>query len=315
MIVKHRRLGNSKLQVSEIGLGCNNFGYVKNLGIEETRRIIDKAIDCGINFLDTSDSYGHSEEYIGKVLGERRRGIVLATKFGSQLDAEGKKKGASRNYIMSAIEASLTRLKTDWIDLYQLHRPDPNTTVEETLRALDDLIQQGKVRYLGCSNLSAEQLREAESTAERNKLRKFITSQDEYSLLVRDIERELLPVVEQFGMSELPYFPLASGMLTGKYQRGRTHPPGSRLAEKQGLGDKYATDANWDKVEKLETFAKARGRSLLELAFAWLLAHPVVGSVIAGATTPLQVEANSRAAEWKLSTEELAEIDAITSRP
>jgi aryl-alcohol dehydrogenase-like predicted oxidoreductase len=310
--VNKQRLGNSELEVSEIGLGCNNFGYVKALDVHETRRIVHRAFDCGINFFDTSDSYGHSEEFLGQVLGNHRSRIVLATKFGSQLDTEGKKKGASRRYIMSAVDASLSRLKTEWIDLYQLHRPDPDTPIDETLHALEHLIQQGKVRYIGCSNLSAEQLIEAEDAAIRLKLHHFITSQDEYSLLVRDIGKELMPAIEKFGMSELPYFPLASGLLTGKYQRNHEHPPGTRLAEKPGLRERYAIAENFDKVEKLNEFAQRQGHTLLELAFSWLLSHKTVGSVIAGATKPERVESNSKAGTWRLSAEEMAEVDRIT---
>ncbi len=309
----HRRLGNSELEVSEIGLGCNNFGYVKALDVNETRRIVHRAFDCGINFLDTSDSYGHSEEFLGQILGSHRPHIVLATKFGSQLDTEATKKGASRRYVFSAVEASLSRLKTDWIDLYQLHRPDPDTSIEETLGALSALQQQGKVRYIGCSNFSAEQLVEAHDAAQRLGLERFVTSQDEYSLLARDLDTDLLPAIEKFGMSELPYFPLASGLLTGKYQRQQEHPTGTRLAEKPALAERYATPENWDVVEKLSAFASRHGHTLLELAFSWLLSHQVVGSVIAGATKPEQVESNSKAANWKLTAEELVEIDAITS--
>lgn len=307
-----RRLGNSELEVSEIGLGCNNFGYVKALDVHETRRIVHRAFDCGINFFDTSDSYGHSEEFLGQILGNHRPRVILATKFGSQLDSEGKKKGASRTYILSAVDATLSRLKTDWIDLYQLHRPDPHTPIEETLRALDQLVQQGKVRFIGCSNLSADQVSEAEDTSTRLGLTHFVSSQDEYSLLVHDIENELLPAIEKFEMSELPYFPLASGLLTGKYKRQQEHPPDSRLAHKPGLGEKYATSENFDKVEKLSAFANRQGHALLELAFSWLLSHKAIGSVIAGATKPEQVEANSAAGAWKLSADELAEVDSIT---
>lgn len=307
-----RKLGRSELQVSEIGLGCNNFGYVKALDVKETRRIVHRALDCGINFLDTSDSYGHSEEFLGEILGSHRSRIVLATKFGSPLDPEGKKKGASQRYIFSAVEASLSRLKTEWIDLYQLHRPDPDTLIEETLRALTLLVQQGKVRYVGCSNLSAEQLVEAQEAAKRLGLQPFVSSQDEYSLLVRDLETDRLPVIEKFGMSELPYFPLASGLLTGKYKREQEHPADSRLAQKPGLGERYATPENWDKVEKLTAFAERQGHTLLELAFSWLLSHKAVASVIAGATKPQQVEANSRAGSWQLTPDELAEVDRIT---
>jgi aryl-alcohol dehydrogenase-like predicted oxidoreductase len=309
--MKKRTIGNTELQVSEIGLGCNNFGYVKNLDLEGTRQVVDKAIECGINFFDTSDSYGHSEEFLGKILGARRNQIMLATKFGSQLDTEGKKKGASRAYIMSAVQSSLSRLNTEWIDLYQLHRPDPATPIEETLRALDDLVKQGKVRYIGCSNFSAAQLQQAERTASGNRLAHFVSSQDEYSLLVRDIEREQLTLIEQFGMSELPYFPLASGLLTGKYKRHQPHPHGSRLAEKQALVERYGTQSNWEKVERLSDFANKRGRSLLDLAFSWLLSRPAVASVIAGATRPEQVECNASAGQWKLGSEELHEIDRI----
>ncbi len=310
--MNQRKLGNSDLHVSEIGLGCNNFGYVKALDVNETRRIVHRAFDCGINFLDTSDSYGHSEEFLGQTLGSHRSRIVLATKFGSQLDTEGKKKGASHRYVFSAVEASLSRLKTDWIDLYQLHRPDPETPIEETLRALNTLIEAGKVRYIGCSNLSEEQLAEAHETAERLGLKQFVTSQDEYSLLLRDIETGLLPAIEKFAMSELPYFPLASGLLTGKYKRREEHPADSRLAQKPALNERYATSENWSKVEKLSAFAQRHGHSLLELAFSWLLSHRVVGSVIAGATKPEQVDANSKAGIWKLSPDELAEVDRIS---
>lgn len=307
-----RRLGNSELEVSEIGLGCNNFGYVKALDINETRRIVHRAFDCGINFLDTSDSYGYSEEFLGQILGSHRSRIVLATKFGSQLDTDSKKKGASQRYIFSAVEASLSRLKTDWIDLYQLHRPDPDTPIEETLRALTTLVEQGKVRFIGCSNLSTEQLTEATEASTRLGLKQFISSQDEYSLLVREIEADLLPAIEKFGMSELPYFPLASGMLTGKYKRHQEHPPGTRLADKPGLAKRYATPDHWDKVETLSAFATTHGHSLLELAFSWLLSQKTVGSVIAGATKPEQVESNSKTGSWRLSQTELAEIDRIT---
>jgi aryl-alcohol dehydrogenase-like predicted oxidoreductase len=312
--VKHRTLGKSGVQVSVVGLGCNNFGYVASMDVEASRKVIDKAIEAGIDFFDTSDSYGSSEEILGEVLGERRKKIVLATKFGSQLDQEGKKKGASRAYIFSAVESSLRRLRTDWIDLYQLHRPDPNTPMEETLRALDDLVREGKVRHIGCSNLSAAQLMEAQTIAETNQLHGFVSSQDEYSLLVRDMERELLPVVEKYGMAELPYFPLASGLLTGKYKKGQPAPKGSRLDAKKNLAERYLHHANLEKVERLDQYAKEHGHTLLELAFSWLLAHPAVASVIAGATKPEQVEKNAKAANWELSAEELAEIDRVTGR-
>jgi aryl-alcohol dehydrogenase-like predicted oxidoreductase len=310
--VKHRKIGTSDLEVSVIGLGCNNFGYVANMDVEASRRVIDKAIDSGINFLDTSDSYGTSEDILGEVLGERRRKIILATKFGSKPNASGEKSGASRSYVMSEVEESLGRLRTDYIDLYQIHYPDPKTPIEETLRALDDLVKSGKVRYIGCSNFSAAQLKEAETTASEKGLTMFVSSQDEYSLLVRDIERDMLPLIEQYGMSELPYFPLASGLLTGKYQKGQPAPKGSRLGEKQGLADKYHSEANLEKVERLRRFAEERGHSLLGLAFSWLLSHKAVASVIAGATKPEQVEANAKADDWNLTQDELNQVNEIT---
>jgi len=310
--VKHRKIGKSDLQVSVIGLGCNNFGYVANMDVEASRRVIDKAIDSGINFLDTSDSYGTSEDILGEVLGERRRKIILATKFGSKPNASGEKSGASRSYVLSEVEESLRRLRTDYIDLYQIHYPDPKTPIEETLRALDDLVKSGKVRYIGCSNFSAGQLGEAETTASEKGLAMFVSSQDEYSLLVREIERDLLPVIEPYGMSELPYFPLASGLLTGKYRQGQPAPKGSRLGEKQSLADKYHSEANLEKVGRLRRFAEERGHSLLELAFSWLLSHNVVASVIAGATKPEQVEANGKAGDWNLTQDELNQVDEIT---
>jgi aryl-alcohol dehydrogenase-like predicted oxidoreductase len=310
--VKHRKIGKSDLQVSVIGLGCNNFGYVANMDVEASRRVIDKAIDSGINFLDTSDSYGTSEDILGEVLGERRRKIILATKFGSKPNASGEKSGASRSYVLSEVEESLRRLRTDYIDLYQIHYPDPKTPIEETLRALDDLVKSGKVRYIGCSNFSAGQLGEAETTASEKGLAMFVSSQDEYSLLVREIERDLLPVIEPYGMSELPYFPLASGLLTGKYKKGQPAPKGSRLGEKQSLADKYHSEANLEKVGRLRRFAEERGHSLLELAFSWLLSHNVVASVIAGATKPEQVEANAKAGDWNLTQDELNQVDEIT---
>jgi aryl-alcohol dehydrogenase-like predicted oxidoreductase len=310
--VKHRKLGKSELQVSVVGLGCNNFGFVANMDVESSRQVIDKAIAVGVDFFDTSDSYGSSEEILGEVLGERRKKIVLATKVGGKQNPDGQKLGASRSYILAEVEESLRRLRTDWIDLYQIHYPDPKTPIEETLRALDDLVKQGKVRYIGCSNFSAAQLNEAQKTAADKKLAGFVSSQDEYSLVMRAIERELLPAIERHGMGELPYFPLASGLLTGKYKPGKPAPSGTRLAAKQVWADKYQTAANLEKVARLEQFASQRGHTLLELAFSWLLAKPEVASVIAGATKPEQIEKNAKAAAWELSAEELAEVDRIT---
>ncbi len=313
-----RNLGRSGLRVSAIGLGCNNFGM--RIDLEATRRVVHKALDLGITLFDTADIYGNrggSETMLGQVLGERRRDIVLATKFGMSMDppeqaATGPQKGGSRRYIMKAVEDSLRRLRTDWIDLYQLHQPDPLTPMEETLRALDDLIHQGKVRYIGCSNLPAWQVVEAEWTARHLGINAFVSCQDEYSLLVRGIERELVPAVQVYGLGLLPYFPLASGLLTGKYQRDTPPPADTRMATLQNLSARYLTEQNWDTTEQLRAFAGRRGHSLLELAFSWLLARPQVASVIAGATRPEQLEQNVAAGDWRLSTDELAEVDAIS---
>ncbi len=306
-----RKLGSSTLEVSVVGLGGNNFGG--RIDFAATGRVVHKAIDLGINLIDTADSYGDkggSEEWLGRILGEKRKQIVLATKFGLPMD--GELGGASRRYIMHAVEASLKRLNTHWIDLYQLHRPDPQTPIEETLRALDDLIQQGKVRFIGCSNLSAQQVAEAQATAQQHGLSAFVSCQDEYSMLVRNVERELVPTAKALGLGLLPYFPLASGLLSGKYKRGASLPPGSRLSKIARHAQRFASERNWRIVGELEAFAARRGHTLLELAFSWLLRDEVVASVIAGATTPQQVEQNVRAAGWKLSAEDLAEIDRIT---
>lgn len=314
-----RNLGRSGLRVSAIGLGCNNFGM--RIDLEATRRVVYKALDLGITLFDTADIYGNrggSETMLGQVLGERRRDIVLATKFGMPMDAPeaaatGTQKGASRRYIFKAVEDSLKRLRTDWIDLYQLHQPDPLTPIEETLSALDDLIHQGKVRYIGCSNLPAWQVVEAEWTARHLGLNAFASCQDEYSLLVRRIEAELVPATRAYGLGLLPYFPLASGLLTGKYDRHSSLPADTRMAAMQNLASRYLTDQNWNVTEKLRAFAAQRGRTLLELAMSWLLSRPQVTSVIAGATRPEQLEQNVKAGNWSLSAEELAEIDAITN--
>jgi aryl-alcohol dehydrogenase-like predicted oxidoreductase len=311
--MQKRRLGNSTLEVSVVGLGGNNFGG--RIEFEASQRTVHAALDLGINLIDTADSYGNkggSEEALGQILGDRRKQIVLATKFGLAMDAAGKLRGASRGYIMRAVEASLKRLRTDWIDLYQLHRPDPQTLIEETLRALDDLVRHGKVRFIGCSNLSTPQLIEAHGMAQLYDLAPFVSCQDEYSLLKRDIERELIPAAKKRGMSVLPYFPLASGLLTGKYKRGAPLPPGSRLSKLPNHAADFITERNWRLVGDLEAFVAPRGRTLIELAFSWLLRDGVVASVIAGATSPEQVEQNIRAAEWVLSAEELAEVDRLT---
>ncbi|HVY41648.1 MAG TPA: aldo/keto reductase [Hyphomicrobiaceae bacterium] len=314
--MKERNLGPSGLRVSLVGLGCNNFGG--RIDLEASRRVVHKALDLGITLFDTADMYGErggSETCLGEILGDRRKDIVLATKFGMAMDNEGRLKGGSRRYIMRAVEDSLRRLKTDWIDHYQLHQPDPLTPIEETLRALDDLVKQGKVRYIGCSNLPAWQVAQAQETSKRLNLNSFISCQDEYSLLVRNVvEPQLAAAITHYGMGLLPYFPLASGLLTGKYKRNAPMPQGARLTNTQRLADRYVTDANWPIVEQLEAFCAKRGRTLLELAFSWLVAQPYVSSVIAGATRPEQLEANVKAVDWALTPEELAEVDRITKR-
>ncbi len=310
-----RNLGRSGLRVSAIGLGCNNFGG--RIDLAGTRKVIHKALDLGITLFDTADVYGNrggSEDEMGQVLGDDRKRIVLASKFGMPMDDMGVKVGGSRRYIMQAVEDSLRRLRTDWLDLYQIHAPDPRTPIEETLRAMDDLVRQGKVRYIGCSNFPAWQVVEAQWTAKAHGLNAFVSCQDEYSLLVRNVvEPQLRPAMVQYGMGLLPFFPLASGVLTGKYRRNAPLPAGTRLANTERLANRYLTDRNWPVAELLGDFAEQCGHTLLELAFSWLLAQAPVASVIAGATRPEQLEQNVKAGGWVLSAEELAEVDRITA--
>jgi len=308
-----RNLGGSGLRVSAVGLGCNNFGQRTDL--ETSRKVIHKAIDLGVTLFDTADIYagqGGSETVLGTVLGPRRKDIVLATKFCKPMASDGSKQGASRRYIIEAVEASLTRLKTDWIDLYQQHDYDPLTPIDETLRALDDLVRAGKVRYIGHSNFPAWRIAEAEFVARELGAHRFASCQDEYSLLVRDIEKDLLPAAQAYNLGLLPFFPLASGMLTGKYQRGAAIPDGTRFAKMPAIRDRYQTPRNEDIVDRLAAFCTARGHTLLELSFSWLAQRPQVSSVIAGATSVAQIEQNVAALGWTLNAEELAEIDSIT---
>ncbi|MGB3274288.1 MAG: aldo/keto reductase [Xanthobacteraceae bacterium] len=307
-------LGGSGLRVSVVGLGCNNFGLRSDA--ESSRKIIHKALDLGVTLFDTADVYagrGASETVLGEALGNRRKDVVLATKFGMAMSDDGTKQGASRRYILRAVEDSLRRLKTDYIDLYQQHRFDPLTPIEETLRALDDLVRAGKVRYIGNSNFPAWRLAEAEFTARAGSLSRFVSCQDEYNILTRGIEKELLPAASAYGLGLLPYYPLAGGLLTGKYQRGAPAPADSRFGKVPSLKEQYATPRNEDIVERLGNFAKARGHTLVELAFSWLAGRPQVASVIAGASSPEQVAQNVKAAEWQLSAEDYAEIDKITT--
>jgi len=306
-----RNLGKSGLRVSLVGLGCNNFG--QRMDLESSTKVIHKALDAGITLFDTADVYGGrggSETVLGQVLGDRRKDIVLASKFGMAMD-DGERKGGSRRYIMSALDASLKRLKTDWLDLYQIHRHDPLTPIEETLRTLDDIVRAGKVRYIGCSNFTAAQMVEAQLTARHLNLNAFISAQDEYSLLKRTLDRENLPMMERYGLGLLPYFPLASGLLTGKHKRGAA-ASGTRLAT-QTFAGMFMTDANFDIVEKLEAFVQARGHTMLELAMGWLASKPYIPSVIAGATSPEQVRQNAEAIGWRLSPDEMAAADAIAA--
>ena len=259
------------------------------------------------------DPRGSSETCLGQILGDRRKDIILATKFARPMDAAGRFQGASRRYILAEVEASLRRLKTDWIDLYQQHQPDPLTPIEETLRALDDLVRQGKVRYTGCSTLPAWQVVEAQWTAKHLGLHHFVSCQEEYNLLARDLDREMMPVLEAYGLGLIPFRPLADGLLTGKYLRSAPLPSGSRFATTARAADRNLTDDNWAIVERLEGFAVERGHTLLELALNWLARRPAVASVIAGATKPEQVEQNVRAVGWALTQEEMQEIDRLTA--
>jgi aryl-alcohol dehydrogenase-like predicted oxidoreductase len=312
--LEQRNLGRSGLQVSLVGLGCNNFAG--RIDFEATRRVVHKAFDLGITLFDNADTYGErggAEEYLGKILGPRRKDIVLATKFGRPMDGAGKLQGASRRYILDACEASLKRLQTDYIDLYWQHIEDPRTPIEETMRAMDDLVRQGKVRYIACSTLTAWQVVEANWTAKAQGLEQYIACQERYSLLEREYEANMGRMVEAYGLGLIPFSPLANGLLTGKYRRNRPMPQGARLTVTQRMADRYLTERNWEIVERLAQFCEARGKTLLELAFSWLAARPAVASIIAGATSPEQLEANIQAANWMLSPEDMDEIDRLTA--
>jgi aryl-alcohol dehydrogenase-like predicted oxidoreductase len=310
--MEYRKLGNSGLQVSAVGLGTNNFGG--RMEAEPAARVVEEAIDLGINFIDTADIYSKhlSEEYIGRAVKGKRQQVLIATKLGGGMGDGPNEKGASRQHIMRAVEESLHSLNTDYIDLYQIHFPDPTTPIEETLRALTDLVCQGKVRYIGCSNYQAWQAAEAIWTSRTQHLESFASVQPHYNLLTRDVEKELIPFCNQYNMGILPYFPLAAGFLTGKYRRGQNPPDGTRMAGGGGrLTSRWLTDANFDMLDRLENFAAERGHPMVELAISWLLAKPQVSSVIAGATTPGQLQANAKAVEWHLTSEDTEEIDRI----
>jgi aryl-alcohol dehydrogenase-like predicted oxidoreductase len=304
--VDTRRIGT--LEVSVAGLGCNNFGW--KIDESATRRVIDASIASGMNFLDTSDTYGktRSEEFIGRALKGRRRSVIVATKFGKPVDPT--RTGARPEYVHQACNDSLRRLDTDYIDLYQLHAPDPTVPIADTLGALDELVKAGKVREIGCSNFSAEQIREADEASRRGHLARFVSVQNHYNMLRRDDEADAIPECERLGIAYLPYFPLESGLLTGKYRLGRSAPAGTRIAEGGWLASMFTEDT-LATIERLIAFAESRKRTLLELAVSWLLRYSVVASVIAGATSPDQVNANAAAASWKLTPEDIEAIDEI----
>lgn len=312
--MQYRNLGRSGLSISAIGIGCNNFG--PRADQEATGRVVNAAIDHGINFFDTADTYGPrgvSEQYLGKALGAKRDQVIVATKFSGEMGEGMLRGGASRGYIMRAVEASLRRLGTDYIDLYQVHRYDDKTPIEETMIALDDLVHQGKARYIGHSNFAAWQATECHYIARVRGLIPFISAQNEYSLLDRSIEKELVPACAAFGVGVLPYFPLAGGFVTGKFRQGKPIPSGTRIANNPQMQARYATDRNWRVIEELAALAQESGHTMTQLAIGWLLSRPQVGSVIAGAMTPEQVEENVKAGETSLGSETLRRIDEITA--
>ena len=307
--MENRQLGKSGLQVSVVGLGANNFG--RRVDAKQTEAVIRQAVEVGVNLIDTANSYGDglSEEYIGKDIKGIKDQVIIATKVGGSMGEGPNQKGASRKHILEQVEISLKRLDLEYLDLYQIHFPDLDTPIEETMRVLNDLVHQGKVRYIGCSNFAAWQVSEAIWTSKVCNLAPFISAQPEYSLLKRDVEKELIPFCRAYDIGILPYFPLASGFLTGKYRPGESVPEGTRLAGNPRSQQRYLTEGNFAILTGLERFAEERGHTIGELAIAWLLANPLVSSVIAGATKPEQVVANARASDWRLSADDMAEID------
>jgi aryl-alcohol dehydrogenase-like predicted oxidoreductase len=314
--LEYRRLGKSGLEVSIVGIGCNQFGG--KVSREETAAIAHRALDLGVNFFDTSDSYpagggpkGTSEEVLGAALKGHRRDAVIATKFANAMGDKPGWRGTSRRYIRNAVTDSLRRLQTDYIDLYQVHTPDFTTPILETLSALDDLVHEGLVRYVGCSNFSAWQIAEAYWTARTEHLTPLVSAQNQYNILVRNVEPEVLPACDRYGLGMLPFYPLASGFLTGKYRPGESAPADARLASGGRMAERTLTEGNFASLQKLESFVAGRGHTMLELAFAWLAARPSVSSIIAGVTKPEQVESNAHAVEWQMTAEEVAGVDAI----
>jgi len=306
--MEKRKLSGSNLEVTLVGLGTNNFG--RRMDREAARPVIHKALDLGVTHFDTADIYadGGSETIIGELLGSRRKEVVLATKFGKRMGGIDVAARGARNYVLSAVEASLKRLQTDWIDLLWMHEPDPSTPIEETFAAVEELKKAGKVRHLAASNFSADELDVAAATAKRMGIAGFVACQDEYSLLVRGIENTIYASMQRNQLSLVPYFPLAGGALTGKYREGMASPPGSRHSDGSGR----FLDPHWDKITNLTKFAEARGHTLLELAMSWLAHRPPVASIIAGATKVTQVEENAKSIEWALTPAEMAEIDRLT---
>jgi aryl-alcohol dehydrogenase-like predicted oxidoreductase len=302
--MRTRRLGAEGPEVSVVGLGCNNFGM--RVDLQGTRAVVDAALDAGVTLLDTADTYGdtESESFLGEVLQGRRDRVVVATKFGGRMEGRG---GGSRDHIRKAIDASLQRLRTDHVDVYQYHVPDGVTPFEETFGALDELVREGKVRYVGHSNLEAAQVEEVDSLARDRGWARPVSAQNEYSLLRRETEEELLPVCERLGLGVLPYFPLASGLLTGKYRRGQERPEGTRLSSR----DEVFTDEKFDRIEALERYAEERGVTVLQVAIGGLAAQPAVASVIAGATKPEQVRANAAAGDWEPTPDDVAALNAL----
>ncbi|HEY8173783.1 MAG TPA: aldo/keto reductase [Dehalococcoidia bacterium] len=313
--MEYRNLGNSGLQVSVVGLGCNSFG--RRCDAAQTKLVVDRAVELGVTLFDTADIYGPgglSEQFLGAAIKEHRRNVVIATKFMGPMGEGPLWSGASRRYIFEAVDASLQRLGTEYIDVYQVHFPDAKTPIEETMRALDDVVRSGKVRYVGCSNFSAWGVVEAQWVAREGHLTPFISAQNQYNLLDRRIERELVPACRKYGLGVLPYFPLASGFLTGKYRPGEPPPEGTRLAAMAQRAGDMLSDKNFETLAKLEEFAQSHGHTMIELAIGWLASQPHVSSVIAGATKPEQVEQNVAAASWRLTPEEVAEVNRLTQR-
>jgi aryl-alcohol dehydrogenase-like predicted oxidoreductase len=310
--LEFRSLGSAGPAVSLLGLGCNNFG--RRIDFAASVPVVKKALALGVTFFDTADAYGEglSEEWLGRILGPRRKDVVIATKFGMAMPAGS---GAAPRYVARAAEASLKRLNTDWIDLYQLHRPDPATPIEDTLGAMDALVRAGKVRQIGCTYLTEPEFRYSRAAAERTGLSPFTTCQNEYSLLVRGIERDLVSAIATTGAGFMPYLPLAGGFLTGKYRRDVASPKDSRFTKVRWQASQVMTERNWRILDRLEAFARARGHTILDLAMSWLAARPFVSSIIAGATRPEQVEANLAALSWRLAPEEMAEVDRLTLTP